>query len=115
MSRTYYGANGDCIDINVTGSLFLDKLTFGMWKKIGIPCPVSESDTKIIARLLRNYASLQRETLGENHDYAWRLMGYEQDDLETIKWTEETAKFFEHSDGLVDEEDNKVYSWYPGI
>lgn len=115
MTRTYYTANGEYFDINVTGNLFLDKLTFGLWERIGIPCPVSESDTKIIARLLRNYASLQRETLGENHDYAWQLMGYEQDDIETIQRTEEIAKFFECSGGLVDEEDNKVYSWYPEI
>lgn len=102
--QTYYAVNGSWIDINVSGNLFLDKLTFGLWDKIGIPRPVSEPDTKLIARMLWNYANLQRVTLEEDHDHAWKLMGFEQDDIETIEWTEEIAKFFENSEGLVDEE-----------
>lgn len=104
MTQTYYAVNGDYIVINITGNQFLDKLTFGLWEKIGIPRPLSKADTKLIARLLRNYANLQRMTLGEDHSYAWRLMGYIQDDLETIEWTEKVAEFFEHSHGLLDED-----------
>lgn len=120
MTRTYYTANGEYIDINVTGNLFLDKLTFGLWDKIGIPRPLSKSDTRLVARLLRNYATLQRRTLGEDHNYAWQSMGFEQDDIKTIEWTEKIARFFEFSDGLIDENEmdefnEEAFNWYPEI
>lgn len=94
--QTYYAVNGGSVDINVTGNLF------GLWEKAGIPRPLSEADAKLVARLLKNYANLQRYTLGEDHNYFWRTMGYEQDDIETIEWTDKIANFFEHSGGLLE-------------
>lgn len=101
MTQTYYAVNGEVKDINVTGNRFLDKLTFPLWDKAGIPRPLSEADAKLIARMLRNYAKLQRIKPG---DYFWEELGYEQDDLIEIEFVEEVAEFFEHSGGLLDEE-----------
>lgn len=111
MTQNYYAVNGEVIDINVTGNHFLDKVTFPLWDKVGIPRPLSEADAKLVARMLRNYANLQRLTLGEVsdelrqfHDYFWRTMGYEQDDIVEIELVEKVAEFFDNSGGLVDED-----------
>ena len=60
--QTYYAVNGAEIDSNVSGNNFLNKITLGLWDKVGIPRPLSEDDAQIVARILRNYASLQRAT-----------------------------------------------------
>ena len=99
--QTYYAVNGEVKDINVTGNRFLDKLTFPLWDKAGIPRPLSEVETKLIARMLRNYAKLQRIKPGT---YFWEVMGYTQDTEAKIIWVEEVAEFFEKSGGLLDEE-----------
>ena len=103
-TQTYYAVNGEVKDINVTGNRFLDKLTFPLWDKLGIPRPLSESDTKLIARMLRNYSNLQRI---ESSEYFWKETGWAQDDEEEIRWVEEVAEFFECSGGLLDEESEK--------
>ena len=101
MTQTYYAVNGEIKDINVTGNRFLDKLTFPLWNKAGIPRPLSKADTKLVARMLRNYAKLQRIEPGE---YFWEVMGWSQDNEADIVWVEEVAEFFEKSGGLLDEE-----------
>lgn len=101
MMQTYYAVNGEVKDINATGNRFLDKLTFPLWDKAGIPRPLSEADTKLIARMLRNYVRLQRIKPCE---YFWKVMGWIQDDDTNIIWVEEVAKFFEESGGLMDED-----------
>jgi len=103
--QTHYAVNGEVKDINVTGNHFLDKLTFPLFDKVGIPRPLSESDAKPVARVLRNYAKLQRVTFGEDHSYVWQMVGYAQDDIVEIEWVEKIAEFFENSGGLLDEED----------
>ena len=100
MTQTYYAANGEVKDINVTGNRFLDKLTFPLWDKLGIPRPLSETETKLVARMLRNYANLQRIEPGE---YFWKEVGWVQDNEADIGWVEEVAEFFEKSGGLLDE------------
>jgi len=104
MTQTYYAANGEVKDINVTGNRFLDKLTFPLWDKLGIPRPLSEEETKLIARMLRNYANLQRIEPGE---YFWKEVGWIQDNEADIVWVEEVAEFFEKSEGLLDEDTEK--------
>ena len=101
MTQTYYAVNGEVKDINVTGNRFLDKLTFPLWDKLGIPRPLSEADAKLIARMLRNYAKLQRIQPGQ---WFWKEAGWIQDNEAEIKWVEEVAEFFEHSGGLLEEE-----------
>ena len=99
--QTYYAANGEVKDINVTGNHFLDKLTFPLWSKTGIPRPLSEAETKLIARMLWNYAKLQRIKPGA---WFWKELGWKQDIEADIVWVEEVAKFFEESGGLTDED-----------
>ena len=101
MTQTYYAVNGEPKDINVTGNRFLDKLTFPLWDKAGIPRPLSEADTKLIARMLRNYAKLQRINPGA---WFWKELGWIQDNEADIVWVEEVAEFFDKSGGLLDEE-----------
>ena len=62
MTQSYFAVNGDMKDINIAGNEFLDKLTLGLWDLIGIPRPLSEEDSKLIARILKNYAHIQRIT-----------------------------------------------------
>jgi len=100
MTQTYYAVNGEVKDINVTGNQFLDKLMFPLWDKAGIPRPLSEPETKLIARMLRNYAKLQRINPGK---YFWKELGWVQDSEADIIWAEEVAEFFENSDGLLEE------------
>lgn len=101
MAQTHYAVNGEVKDINVTGNRFLDKLTFPLWSKAGIPRPLSEADAKLIARMLRNYANLQRIEPGT---FFWKEFGWIQDNETEIIWVEEVAKFFENSGGLLEDE-----------
>ena len=104
MTQTYYAVNGEVKDINVTGNRFLDKLAFPLWDKLGIPRPLSDADAKLIARMLRNYAKLQRIKPGECF---WKEVGWVQYNNANIIWVEEVVKFFEHSGGLLDGESEK--------
>ena len=101
MMQQYFAVNGEVKDINVTGNRFLDKLTFSLWDKAGIPRPLSEAETKLIARMLRNYAKLQRI---KPDAWFWKELGWVQDNGGDINWVEEVAEFFEKSGGLLDEE-----------
>ena len=101
MMQTYCAVNGEVKDINVTGNRFLDKLTFPLWDKAGIPRPLPETETKLIARMLRNYAKLQRI---KPDAWFWKELGWIQDNEADIVWVEEVAEFFEQSGGLIDEE-----------
>ena len=101
MTQTYYAVNGEVKDIKVTGNRFLDKLTFPLWDKAGIPRPLSEADAKLVARMLRNYANLQRI---KPDAWFWKELGWVQDSEADIIWVEDVAEFFEHSGGLLDED-----------
>ena len=101
MTQTYYTVNGEVKDINVTRNRFLDKLTFPLWEKAGIPRPLSDAETKLIACMLRNYAKLQRI---KPSSYFWEDLGWTQDSEADIIWVEEVAEFFEQSGGLLDED-----------
>lgn len=101
MTQTYYAVNGEVKDINVTGNRFLDKITFPLWDKAGIPRPLSEADAKLIARMLQNYVKLQRI---KPDTWFWKELGWNQDSEANIIWVEEVAEFFEQSGGLLDEE-----------
>ena len=105
--QTYCAKNGERIEVNVTGNSFLTKLTFGLWDKAGIPRPLSKKDALLVARLLRNYATLQRITQTASALYQkgfWGIVGYQQDDENEVIWVEKMAEFFINSGGLFDEE-----------
>ena len=109
MAQTYCAVNGESKDINISGNRFLDKLTMGLWDLVGIPRPLSEEDSKLVARMLRNYARIQCITLDNDSEseqyFFWdQLGGYRQEHPHTILWLEEIAAFFEESGGLMDED-----------
>ncbi len=104
MTQIYYAVNGKEEKINKAGNDFLAKLTFCLWDKVGIPRPLSEADAKLVARILRNYVTLQEITKKDKSErYIWRMMGYTQDDEGSIEWTKRIAQFFEESGGLREE------------
>lgn len=106
MTQTYYAVHGNTKDINITGNQFLDNLTLGLWDKIGIPRPLSESDAKLVARMLRNYAALQMTTSDAPQRYGTYFghqFGYVQEGRQELRWIEEVATFFDESGGLTDE------------
>ena len=108
MTQTYYGVNGVDKSINYAGNGFLGKLTLGLWDLVGVPMPLSEEDSLLVARMLRNYAKLQTVTLGDNDAeqyFFWNPFGYEQENTRIIKWIEGVAQFFEESGGLLSEEE----------
>ena len=104
---TYYAINGKDMDVNIAGNMFLDKITMGLWDKVGIPIPLSEDDAELISRILWNYAKLQRSTFecGDRTNTEWNSRGYVQEENEKIIWIEKIAEFFEESGGLTDGED----------
>ena len=101
MTQTYYAVNGEIKDINVTGNRFLDKLTFPLWDKAGIPRPLTNADAQLIARMLQNYAKLQRI---KPDAWFWKELGWIHDSEADIVWVEEIAEFFVQSGGLLDKE-----------
>ena len=105
--QTYYAVNGKDMDVNFAEGMFLDKITMGLWDKVGIPVPLSEKDAELTSRILWNYAKLQRSTFecGDRTNDEWNSWGYVQDDNEKIIWVEKMAEFFEESGGLTDGED----------
>ena len=108
MTRTYYGISGVDKSINCAGNEFLGKLTLGLWDQVDIPMPLSEKDSLLVARMLRNYAKLQIATLDNNEAeqyFFWNHLGYEQENMRIIKWIEGVAQFFEESGGLLSEEE----------
>ncbi len=105
MSQQYYGCNGRLLDLNVSANHFLEKITLCLWDKVGIPRPLSQEDALLIARILRNYISLQKVYLDDRGQgtYFWSLYGLSQDDEEEIRFMTEIAVFFEECNGLTDQ------------
>jgi len=108
MSQDYFANNGEMETVNYSGNKFLGKLTFGLWDKIGIPRPLSEMDSKLIARIINNYIKLQTKDRIMFRDAIQRQLheiGYKLEEEDTIIWLKELANFFEKSGGLMSEEE----------
>ena len=105
MAQQYYGCNGRLLQLNVSANHFLEKITLCLWDKVGIPRPLSKEDAVLIARILRNYVTLQEVYLDDpgQGTHFWSLYGLGQDDEEDIKFTSEIALFFEECNGLTNE------------
>jgi len=113
MTRDFCAVSGEEMNINNRGCAFLGKLTIGLWEWIGIYEPMSKDDTLLMARILRNYAKIQRETHNcelnrcgiTNQYFFWHTNGHRQEDMDTIEWLEKVADFLENSGGLVSEDE----------
>lgn len=111
MSRNYYGNNGELFNVNVDMRSFLEKITFCLWNKVGIPGSLSKEDALLVSRILNNYIELQGITSGDDDKfgkYFWSKYGFEQDDAEELELVHETIKFFERCNGLMSEHDWSV-------
>ncbi|MCK4668228.1 hypothetical protein KAU33_15865 [Candidatus Dependentiae bacterium] len=110
MSRNYYGKNGELFNVNVDMRSFLEKITFCLWNKVGIPGSLSKEDALLVSRILTNYIELQGTTSGDDKfgKYFWSKYGFEQDNIEELNLVRETASFFERSNGLLNEHDWSV-------
>lgn len=107
MSQEYYGNNGEQFTINVNGTALLDRVTLCLWDKVGIPRPLSNEDALLISRMLDNYITLQKVTMGDE-SYSkpfWARYGLKQDCDENLEVTIKISNFFKRCDGLMTEED----------
>jgi len=101
MGVTFYANNGKTLDMNHPAKQLLDRMTMCWWGLIGIPSKVSKEDALLIARSLKNYVKLQTITLKDKTGYIlWKSMGYEQEDLESIKYWRKAYRFFRDSGGI---------------
>jgi len=106
MTQTYYAENGESLDVNISGNQILDKLTFGLWDKIGIPRPISSDDAKLIARILRNAATFCRNGHPLFLSIAFNGTEFNYRDNGEVQWLDDTAGFFERSGGLITEREH---------
>jgi len=105
MGSTFYGRNGETFEMNVAAKTDLDKLTFGLWDKLGIPRDIPMNDTNIIARMIRNMVRIQKLTHGTPEMESFlKMVGFTQYDTEEIEFFESAATFFEDSGGLLPED-----------
>ena len=95
MGRDYIGKSGNSFSINVAGTEFLDKLTFGLFEKIGC-FPKTKEDCLLVARVFKNRIRLNKYYLP-----FWKEM-YDVDKFTEgeAEMLEEAVDFFEHSEGL---------------
>jgi len=108
MTQTYFAKNGETLDINQAGNKFLDKITLGLFDKVGIPRPLLESDAKLVSRILNNYIKLQEITKSmpeAEQYYFWNQLGHKQETPHTIVWIKKVSSFLERGEGLLSEEE----------
>ena len=99
MGRDYIGKSGNSFSINVAGAELLDKITFGLFEKIGC-FPKNKEDCLLVTRVLRNRVRLNNYYLP-----FWKEMyDIEKFSNDIANWMEEAADFFEKSNGLNLEE-----------
>lgn len=101
------------LNLNVYSMDILRYLTWGLKKLYGIYPPMSKEDCKIVARILRNKASLLEITMKNNshtlQDAHNIIFTYGEikdylNDPETIQWIRECADWFDKCSGLRDAE-----------
>ena len=84
--------HGKELHINAGTSQLLSRLTAGWGNLLGIPNLINKQDCRMLARVLRNYASLQRR-MGEND---LKVIRWDKECEESLEWIEEEAvPFFE--------------------
>ena len=95
LGRDYKGKSGNSLSINIAGAQFLDKLTFGVFEKIGC-FPKTKEECYLVARVFRNRLRLDNYYLP-----FWKEM-YDIDKFTKgeVQLLEEAVDFFEHSEGL---------------
>jgi len=99
MGRDYIGKSGNSFSINVAGAELLDKITFGLFEKIGC-FPKTKEDSLLVTRVLRNRIRLNKYYLP-----FWKeIYDVEKFSDNEADWMEDIAEFFEISNGLDLEE-----------
>ena len=84
------------LHINRGTSDLLMHLTAGWWPLLGLPDLIDDTDCKMMARVLENYATLQ-----ENMDPTFRkMMHWSMESHEDIMWMHDAAKFLKASGGV---------------
>jgi len=91
MGYTFFGKNGYSFHRTVAEGDFLDKITLGLWPKIGC-YPRTDEDCKLVARILRNRAALNKWL---PYDYYEMKFGLTKEEDSTVKWMRSLANFFE--------------------
>ncbi len=98
MSRTFTDIKtGKYIDINVSGTNFLAKITLGLWEKLGF-APRTKEDCKLVSRVCKNYIKYQKYI--NDGPYLKELYSIEELPVDDIEWLKEVIDFFEKSEGI---------------
>jgi hypothetical protein len=134
MSRSYYGNNGTYIDINVAGGLLLDKISIGMFQKLGVPSEIDDPTARDLAKKIRDVVTSipvgepvpEPEFIPDRFRETYH--GWYKDFLQTAgirngrridvieseddrQYMLNLAVFFENSGGLMDE--SEFYKKFP--
>jgi hypothetical protein len=103
LTITYIAKNGETFDLNHAGNRWLDRVTLGLWDKIGVPARVSAGDRLLIARMIRNREKLARFKTGNPEHQIDKIL--DPQDGENPESAETFAEFLERSGGLICEDD----------
>ena len=96
MGYDMVDSKGRELHINRGTSDLLMCLTAAWWPLLGIPSTISDTDCKMLGRVLENYASLQ-----ENMDPTVRkVMHWSEESPEDIEWLRDAAQFLKVSGGV---------------
>lgn len=80
------------IHLNLKAWDYLDKITIGLFEKLGISYPVSAEDCKIIARIIDNHIKYQ-EYIGNSTAY----FGITKLETSEIEFMKKVANFFRNA------------------
>jgi len=100
MGHTFYGKHGYYFNRSVGDGDFLDKITLGLWDKIGC-YPKNDEDCKLVARILRNRVAWNKWL---PYDYYEMKFGLTKEEDYNVRWMISLANFFELC-GYMDEEE----------
>ena len=96
MGTDLIDSNGNEFHINASTSTLLDQLTAAWWPLIGIPGEMNVHDTKMLARVVENYATLQSKM-----DPCFRkILHWPEEHADDIKWLKSFAQFLRQSGGI---------------
>ncbi len=89
---------GKKIEINLPGGEYLDKITLGIFPKMGISSNCSPEDCKLVSRIIRNYNwYLQKGWEGTLEKFKVDILTPKE-----IKFFEEVADFFYNAEAGVE-------------
>jgi hypothetical protein len=106
MGRTYYGKNGEIESVNFSMAGLHDQLVFCIFSnKIGIRQDLNDKECKLIAKIFRNFISIQ-EKIKESPEQIYLIkMGYDILDKHSLWVLEQNAIFFDSCNGMLSEDE----------